>query len=195
MTVLMSVSPLAGCGRDETPAPSVSSEPAPRASAREGQAPAAGLEAGAQAGRANRDSGATPAAPPAADAVASHDSTQPDSAVMADSPKAEASESADPRERKRRNVLADAERTLAAPRFDEFRQAALPYLEIVKEMRPLDVKFAGDGLSESEREIYWKLDAKKNKAFAHLHEIMFRPEFDGEDRRAMGQWLAIAPTK
>lgn len=92
-------------------------------------------------------------------------------------------------------MLADAERLLATPRFGDFRSAAARYIEIVREMRPLDLKFADGTIGESERETYWKLNEKKTAAWSRVHEVMFQEGFSREDRRAMGQWVSIRSTR
>ncbi|MBL9147271.1 MAG: hypothetical protein JNM94_01115 [Phycisphaerae bacterium] len=98
-----------------------------------------------------------------------------------------------PETRQARNkvVLEDAKRTIADPRFSAFRSLAEPYLAVMREMRPLDEKFAAGTISESERATYWKLDARKSELWAPLHQHMYDARWSKDDRRAMGQWLML----
>lgn len=125
------------------------------------------------AGQATRDAAAAPEAPPSVP-------------LGADAGARQAREDA---------VLAEAKRALADPRFGEFRSLASGYVAVVREMRPLDRKFADGTISEEERAAYWKLDARKTAAWGQLHAIMFEERFSKADRKAMGQWIALSAAR
>ncbi|MBL9118910.1 MAG: hypothetical protein JNL80_03220 [Phycisphaerae bacterium] len=121
------------------------------------------------------------AVPPAADPSHSADA----------SPAPDARTSPVTRAEREREVLAEATKALADPRFSEFRTLAKPYLEVVAQMRPYDEQFAAGTITEEERAAYWELDGRKTKAWAAIHAHMFASRFTKADRKAMGQWLAL----
>lgn len=95
------------------------------------------------------------------------------------------------REAREQSLIENAARRLSDPKFSEFHAIASPYLEVVRTMRPLDEKFADGTITPEERERYWKLDAKKSELWEPIHAYMYQDRWSKEDRKAMGQWLAL----
>jgi hypothetical protein len=182
-TLIALAAACASCGGGDVAAPPAASAPA---ASRGAAAPPA----------ATRSPSGAPAATSSADAASQAPATgappaSRTTAADAGAPAEPAPSTPESRESRNRAVLAEASKTIADPRFSAFRGLAEPYLAVVREMRPLDEKFAAGTITESERAAYWKLDARKSELWTPLHQHMYEARWSKDDRRAMGQWLML----
>ena len=77
------------------------------------------------------------------------------------------------------------------PLIKSFESESASYRGIMAELRTLDAKLAGEGLTEQERDRWAELSRQADGERRRLNAIMYAPDVDADQRAAM--WWFLQP--